>query len=269
MKIAWFSAGITSTVACKLAIDEYKDDVELYYIETGAHHPDNARYIQDCQQWFGREIHIVQNSQGYADHFDVIAKTGYVNGPTGARCTLELKKSVRHKLQDELNPDAQIFGFEFSQDEINRAIRFKEQHPETNPIYPLIEAKLSKNECAGIIAMAGIRLPEMYILGYSNNNCIGCVKGKKGYWNKIRQDFPEYFSKMAEVEREAGHACIKEDLPDDKFIPIFLDELAPSKGRIPKAVVPECGIFCQVEFAHLIDSRTERVLNGELSICEI
>lgn len=268
MKIAWFSAGITSTMACKLALEQY-DDVELFYIETGAHHPDNARYIQDCQKWFGREIQTVQNKKGYADHFDVIRKTGYVNGPTGARCTLELKKEVRHTLQDQLKPDAQIFGFEFSKEEINRAIRFKEQHPETNPIYPLIEAKLSKNECAGIIAMAGIRLPEMYQIGYSNNNCIGCVKGKKGYWNKIRQDFPGHFDKMAKAEREAGHACIKEDLPNGGSVPVFLDELPPAKGRIPEAVVPECGIFCQVEFAHLIDPKTEKILNGEMSICEI
>lgn len=269
MKIAWFSAGITSTVACKLALEQCGNEIDLYYIETGAAHPDNARYIQDCEQWFGREINVVQNTKGYTDHFDVIQKTRYVNGPNGARCTLELKKSVRYTLQSELRPDAQIFGFEFSKEEINRAIRFKEQHPETNPIYPLIEAKLTKNECAGIITMAGIQLPEMYRLGYSNNNCIGCVKGKNGYWNKIRQDFPELFDRMANAEREVGHACIKEDLPGGGSVPVFLDELPPAKGRVPEAVVPECGIFCQVEFAHLVDSRTEQVLSGELSIYEI
>ncbi len=37
----------------------------------------------------------------------------------------------------------------------------------------------------------------MYDLGYPNNNCIGCVKGGMGYWNKIRKDFPEVFQKRA------------------------------------------------------------------------
>jgi hypothetical protein len=59
----------------------------------------------------------------------------------------------------------------------------------------LIENKLSKNECAGILAGAGIEIPMMYKLGYNNNNCIGCVKGGAGYWNKIRVDFPKYLSK--------------------------------------------------------------------------
>jgi hypothetical protein len=73
----------------------------------------------------------------------------------------------------------------------------------------------------------------MYKLGYNNNNCVGCVKGGMGYWNKIRKDFPEVFSSMAKLEREVGHSCLK----------IFLDELDPSRGNI-KDVVPECDIFC-------------------------
>ena len=32
-------------------------------------------------------------------------------------------------------------------------------------------------------------------MGYNNNNCIGCIKGGMGYWNKIRVDFPEVFEK--------------------------------------------------------------------------
>lgn len=267
MKIAWFSAGITSTVACKIAIEAYSD-VELFYIHINTHHPDNARYIMECEQWYGKKINVVQ-SQKYADQFEVIEKTRYVNGPMGARCTLELKKEVRRQLQEQIKPDAQIFGFEFSRKEINRAIRFKEQNPETNPVFPLIEARLTKNECAGILLQAGIQLPEMYRMGYSNNNCIGCVKGKNKYWNKIRQDFPDVFAKMAETERAAGHSCIKKDLPDGGSIPVFLDELKPSKSNIQKAVIPDCGLFCQVEFAHLIDPRTDKILNGELLISKL
>lgn len=268
MKIAWFSAGITSAVACKLALEKYAD-VEIYYIETGAHHPDNARFIRECEAWYGQRINVARNSKGYADHIDVIRKARYVNGPAGARCTLELKKNVRFELEQETKPENQIFGFEYSQHEINRAIRFKEQYPDTHPLYPLIEARLNKDECAGILVAAGIELPAMYLLGYSNNNCIGCVKGKKGYWNKIRHDFPEVFAEMAAAEREVGATCIKEDLPGGGSRPVYLDELEPSQGNIPRAVIPACGMFCQVEFAHIMDKRVQKIINGELSICEV
>jgi len=67
---------------------------------------------------------------------------------------------------------------------------------------------LTKEMCAGLLLKNGIELPEMYKLGYSNNNCIGCVKGGKGYWNKIKTDFPPVFKRMAELERKVGYSCI-------------------------------------------------------------
>lgn len=263
MKIAWFSAGITSAVACKLALEKY-DDVELYYIHISSAHADNSRFIMDCEKWYGRKINVIGNPGGFENQFDVIRKTRYVNGPTGARCTLELKKKARRELEKDFPGASQVFGFEYSRHEINRAIRFKEQNPHTNPLFPLIEYRLTKDECAGIMLSAGIELPAMYLLGYSNNNCIGCVKGKKGYWNKIRQDFPDVFAEMAAAEREVGATCIKEDLPEGGSVPVYLDELPAHEGNIPKAVIPDCGMFCQVEFAHIMDKRVESVINGEV-----
>ncbi len=268
MKVAWFSAGITSAVACKLAVEAY-EDVELYYIHIGSAHKDNERFIRECEAWIGSKINVVTNLKGYSDQFDVIRHTKYINGAYGARCTLELKKQVRRNLESELSPTNQIFGFEYSKSEINRAIRFKEQHPDTNPFFPLIDQRLTKEECAGIVTNAGIELPAMYRLGYNNNNCIGCVKGKKGYWNKIRVDFPEIFAEMAIAEREVGATCIKEDISGGGSRRVYLDELDPSEGRTPSPVIPNCGMFCQVEFAHIMDKRVEKIINNELSICEV
>jgi len=187
MKIGWFSCGVTSAVACKIAIEQYgKENVELYYMVIDSAHPDNERFILDCERWYGKKITKIR-SEKYTDQFDVIEKTKYINGVAGARCTLELKKNVRYKVEKEIEYDAQIFGFEFSKKEINRAIRFAEQHPKAKPLFPLIERKMSKEQCAELLLMNGIKLPKMYELGFHNNNCIGCVKGGKGYWNKIRK----------------------------------------------------------------------------------
>ena len=77
----------------------------------------------------------------------------------------------------------------------------------------------------------------MYDLGYSNNNCVGCVKGGAGYWNKIRKDFPEVFKARAEMEREIGHSILKD---------CFLDELPEDKGKMSAEVMEECSILCQL-----------------------
>ena len=235
--ISNFSAGVTSTIATKLAIDKYgKDRVRILFFETGQHHPDNARYIKECEAWFGKSIETFHNKK-YADAFDVVEKTKYVNGPTGARCTGELKKKLRQKLEPFLDYESQVFGFEYNKKEMNRALRFIEQYPEALAKFPLIEARLTKEACFNMLKDAGIKPPKMYELGYNNNNCIGCIKGGMGYWNKIRVDFPDYFDRMAAIERKLGRSCIKGT---------FLDTLDPTKGRHTDFSF-ECGAFCQVE----------------------
>jgi len=258
--LGWFSCGVTSAIACKLALDKYgKDNVDLYYIHINSAHEDNARFISDCEKWFGVTIHST-HSKKYKDQFEVIEDTGYVNGANGARCTVELKKKVRYELQEKLNFPIQIFGFEFETKQVNRALRFLDQYPETKPIFPLIEESYSKEICAGLIIEQGIELPEMYKLGYSNNNCIGCVKGGAGYWNKIRIDFPETFKRMAEAEREAGHSCIKNT---------FLDELKPNKGRMSKPITPDCGSFCQIKYADIKHKKLDDIMNNPKQITQL
>jgi len=249
--IAWWSAGVTSAVATKLAIDKFgAENVEPIYFAIDSSHEDNARFKAECEDWYGKKITTERAPERYKDQFDVILKDKYVNGPAGARCTLVLKKRVRQRLERELNYDGQVFGFEYTKKEINRAIRFKEQYPDAKPLFPLIEKRMTKPECLYYLERQGIKRPVMYTLGYGNNNCIGCVKGGMGYWNKIRKDFPETFDKMAKAEREVGNSCIRNK---------FLDELDPEAGREQKIITPDCGNFCDIEFGEILHPRLEDV----------
>jgi hypothetical protein len=260
MKIGWFSCGVTSAVACKLALDKYgKEDVALYYMVIDSAHEDNERFISDCEEWYGVKVNKIRSSK-YADQFDVIEKTKYINGANGARCTLELKKNVRYKIEKEVDFDGQIFGFEFSKKEVNRAIRFTQQYPQAKPLYPLIDRKMTKPQCAELLLMNGIELPEMYKLGFINNNCIGCVKGGKGYWNHVRKHFPEHFDRMSELEQKVGNSCIKNK---------FLKDLKENEGHSQKPIVPDCGTFCEIEFADVIDANTERIMSGKMTMNQL
>lgn len=232
-KVAWFSCGATSAVACKLALQQDKD-TEICYIETGSHHPDSLRFLKDCEKWFGKKITILQSA--YKDVIDVIERIKFINSPSGASCTLRLKTRVRQQFEYE-HPEIThyVWGFEYGAKEENRAKRMVERYPDYQHIFPLIEAKLDKQSCLELLKKAGIEIPEMYKLGYHNNNCVGCVKGGMGYWNKIRVDFPNVFKQMAETERKIGHSCLKK---------YFLDELPEDAGRNEKELVPACSIYC-------------------------
>ena len=260
--IAWFSCGATSAVACKIALQMY-ENVRVVYIETGSGHPDNDRFIRDCEKWYGQPIEVIR-SKKYSNVADVLTRRRYINGTGGAACTALLKKQVRYEFEDELGEwDGQVWGFDYCEREVNRAIRFKQQNPCTKPLFPLIERQITKQDALGMLRMAGIEIPAMYRMGYNNNNCIGFVKGGIGYWNKIRRDFPDTFNEMARIEREVGHSCLH-----DKQGAIFLDTLDPSRGDEVKAIEPDCSLFCQIEFANMIDPQTRKVMAGEMNIKE-
>jgi len=109
--------------------------------------------------------------------------------------------------------------------------------PDVQHLFPLIDRSISKEHAHEILAASGIRRPAMYDLGYHNNNCVGCVKGGMGYWNKIRVDFPEVFAARAKMERIAGATCLNG---------IYLDELEPERGRHEPPIVGDCGILCEL-----------------------
>lgn len=118
--------------------------------------------------------------------------------------------------------DVQVFGF--TSDERDRAERFCDNNPEVDARFPLIEQGLGHDDCEALLKAEGIALPFMYLIGYKNNNCIGCVKGGAGYWNKIRVDFPDHFARMSALEREMNVAILKKSIGGTR-VRVFLDEL--------------------------------------------
>lgn len=218
--LCWFSCGATSAVACKLAIAENagKLPLRILYCDVGGEHADNERFIRECEEWFDMKIEKLKNPK-YEGLDDLFEKDRYLNGVNGARCTQQLKIWLRLKMQRP-ETDFQVYGFDSG--ELDRALTFRDNNPDVQLVTPLIERNMYKADCLAMLKEAKIELPEMYKLGYRNNNCIGCVKGGKGYWNKIRVDFPDVFQRRARQEREIGASCIRG---------CYLDDLAPNAGR--------------------------------------
>lgn len=238
--VVWVSAGAASAVAAKLTLSDTPDAV-LAYTDTGSEHPDNVRFLADLEAWYGRPIERLRSAR-YGSTWQVWEERRFIVSPAGALCTAELKKRVRFGFEQP--DDRQVFGY--TVDEAHRADRFRRQNPEVELVTPLIDAGLTKADCLAIVERAGIALPAMYLLGYRNNNCVGCPKGGMGYWNMIRRDFPETFDRMAKLERELGHSTQKDD--DG---PVWLDELDPARGDIHTEPDVECSLLCALTEAAL------------------
>lgn len=240
--VVWFSCGAPSAVAAKLTVQEFPDAV-VAYCDTGGEHPDSLRFLADVERWIGVPV-IVLKSEKYSDHFDVARKKRYVNGPHGAACTGALKREVREAFQRP--GDVHVWGF--TAEERDRRIDFEDAFPSLACAWPLIDAGLYREDCHGIIQRAGIRRHAMYEMGYHNANCIGCWKGKQGYWNKIRRDFPAVFAEAAAICREIGRSPIAVN-----GVPLMLDDLPEGAGRYKDEPAVECGIGCHVVDAEIKD----------------
>ena len=236
-KVVWFSCGAASACAAKLTLVKYpEEDVRVVYCDVSRdEHPDNERFRNEVAEWIGHDVETVASDR-YRTIDEVFAKTRYMAGIQGARCTVEMKKVPRFAYQRP--DDIHIFGF--TKGEEKRAAGLQKRNPELSLEWPLIEAGMDKRSCFRMLADAGIVVPEMYRLGYANNNCRGCVKATSpGYWNKVRQDFPEQFDERARRSRELGVRLVR--VRNDR---IFLDELKPSDATPYAGEYISCGPDC-------------------------
>ena len=204
--ICWWSGGVTSAVACKVAIDLYgHEKCRVIMQDTHNEHPDTYRFKDDCSKWYGLEIEVISAiGNKYESIEQLWRKHLSLNVATGAVCSYKLKRVVREEWQKNNEFSYQVFGFEFDSKEFKRALSLGLNHSKAKPIFPLMMMGYDKKDCIKILNDAEILIPEPYRLGLSNNNCFktGCVQGGIGYWKKLQKDFPDKFNKMADLEHE-------------------------------------------------------------------
>ena len=214
---------------------------EWIYIDIDDQHPDSMRFIRDCEAAVGKEIRILRSKEYKCVEDCVRAYGGVRDARNGfAPCTNWLKKRVRKEWEQENSSYDLTYVWGFDMQEMNRAENIVEANPQAEHEFPLIDRNLSKEEVHGLFERTfNFQRPAMYDMGYPNNNCIGCVKGGMGYWNRIRKDFPEVFESRAKLERTVEHSMLK-----DKNGYVYLDELDPDRGDMNTEIFPECGIMC-------------------------
>lgn len=261
--ICWWSGGITSAVACHLAVKEFGVcNTRIVMIDTFNEHDDTYRFKKDCERIYKSQIeNISAIPENYDSITDVWEEFLSLNVAHGAICSSELKRQVRVMFQKQNDYSYQIFGFDSS--EAKRAENLLKNYPSSKPKFPLIERNISKKNCIEFFNSVGIEIPKAYKLGFQNNNCLGtgCVKGGVSYWNRYKREFPERFDKMAALEHKLSAikgkpvTCLRDgskkaiesgirqvflknnpDFPDHKDITMM-------KGRKKDPLI-ECNGFC-------------------------
>jgi len=238
----WFSNGAASAAALKLTLDLYgREAVRAVNNPVEEEDTDNLRFQRDVSEWLGVGIEQAVNPEyPESSAVQVWWRRRAMVFTHGAPCTVHLKKEARQHWEKTNPVDWHVFGF--TAEERQRHDRFVMTERE-NVLPVLIDAGMTKDDCADLIRSAGIALPRVYAEGYPNANCIGCVKATSPtYWNLVRETRPQDFSDRAAQSRALGVRLVRV-----KNKRIFLDELDPSAKGYPlkRLKMPECGIHCE------------------------
>jgi hypothetical protein len=238
--VCHFSCGAASAVATKLILARYPaEQVVIFNAFIAEEHPDNRRFLADCERWFAHPVTVLKDQKYGASIHTVWERKRFIaSGIFGAPCSSVLKREILDA--NCLPDDTHVFGY--TVDEIKRVERWTKSNGEKFGLFPLIDAGLSHADCLCLIERAGIKLPAMYDLGYNNANCVGCCKGGEGYWNKIRLDFPDTFQRVIQIQESIGpnSYMFRDRKTGERF---GLKDLNPLAGR-HKTELPSCSFIC-------------------------
>lgn len=238
------SLGAPGIRATEMSEEEWGPDIEIVNAFIQEEHADNRRFLEDVALWIGGNgiawpIRVLRDEKYGASILQVFKKRRFMKNRFMAPCSHHLKREVLAKIAKP--GDITCIGYTY--EERDRAERLEDLFPKETFRFPLIEQGLKKADCLALVERAGIVLPMMYRLGYQNANCIGCVKGGEGYWNKIRRDFPQEFIQIAEVQESLGPGAylFRDRTTGERY---SLKDLPPDKGRYQDEPEISCGFLC-------------------------
>jgi hypothetical protein len=243
--VCQFSCGAASAVATRLILNEFpNEDVQIVNAFIKEEHEDNRRFLADCEKWFGREVLVLRDEKFGASTDEVWKRKRFMKGLHGAPCSMELKRKLLARIA--LPGDINVMGY--TAEELDRLTDIQEHYPELIFKSPLIERGLGKDDCLAMIERAGIKLPEPYLLGFDNSNCIGCPKGGQAYWQNIRHHYPERFVQIQGIQEEIGPGAyfLAFRSGPRKGERMSLEELPPGRGNMKDEPSFSCSFFCQL-----------------------
>lgn len=245
--LCWFSCGVASAVATKLAIEANANKPEPLPLVVARcwvaeEDEDNDRFSDDCQRWFGVPVLQLMAKEYLGSCYEVFKDRRFISGPRGAPCTIELKKKVREAFQRP--DDIHVFGY--TTEEQDRWDAFLDGNNGIKTWNILGDKWLTHEDCLAIVQRAGIRLPDQYARGFKHNNCKACVKATSpDYWKMVRHYHPQEFARMAEACKPGALTTNGARLVRIKEVRYFLHELPEGPFDPKNQDTVQCGIFCE------------------------
>ncbi len=198
--IVSLSGGVSSAVAADRVVTRYgRSNVTLWFADTLWEDEDLYRFMTDCMARWGGEL--ITYTDGRTP-LQVAEGEKIIPNNFLAPCTFRLKiEPFTAFLKEHPKPVTIHLGLNW--DEQHRMASPKANYEAIEGVtvdYPLMWQPYCWDTRQEVRDW-GIKIPQLYGLGFSHNNCGGrCVKQGIGEWNRLRIHFPDRFAAVKEWE---------------------------------------------------------------------
>lgn len=204
------SGGAASYVAAKLILEECgHDGVALVFADTLIEDEDLYRFLKDAEQYLQHPvIRIAEGRDPWQVFFDVKMMGNTRVDP----CSAILKRKLLDKWRkDNCTEDCTVvIGYDATED--HRLQRLKARMAPLKVRAPLLERGLWKEQIYDIVVSDGLKLPRLYGMGFSHNNCGGfCVKAGHASFALLLENLPDRYAEH-EAKEEAFRKMIGKDV---------------------------------------------------------
>ena len=193
-----FGAGV-NTVALMVML--VRNDAPLdgvVFADTGGETPDTYRSVDVAREYLsGSQIPftVVERRRSKTDLYGTAMRRRVIPSVQWRWCTRDFKVSPIHRYYRSLERHVnQYIGIAF--DEVHRMRDSRE--PFVTNLYPLIDQRLTRQDCIDIIAEEGLPIPE-------KSGCYFCPFNSTERWRSLLQRHPDLFDKAIELEENSKH----------------------------------------------------------------
>lgn len=221
-----YGGGVQSTAALVLAAQGRIDFPTFLFSNVGddSEHPDTLRYVNEIAKPFAAansieliELRHIRRDGEEETLYRKLTRphsrsTGipiYLEGsgaPGRRSCTSDFKirrigKWLRQNGATADNPA--IVGLGISMDEWQRAHR-GEDAPYERRTYPLLDLRLTRQDCMNIISRAGLPVPP-------KSSCWFCPFHRLSTWHELKRKHSDLFAKAIDLERQLSDRSATKD----------------------------------------------------------
>lgn len=226
--IVRFSGGASSFLAAHRVVERFgRDGVCLLFADTMMEDEDLYRFLDDGSALLG--IPVTRIADGRTP-WEVFRDERFLGNARVDPCSKILKRKLLDAWVKEHAPGSIGYvGLDCYEE--HRLARLRAAAPERRWEAPLMwEPALDRGAVLDAVKALGLRLPRLYEMGFSHNNCGGfCIKAGQGVFAKLLLVMPDRYAyheaKEQELRSLLGDVAILRDRRGGTVRPLTLTEL--------------------------------------------